>query len=181
MSRKTHVTKELREDWAIEDVVAGAMGSSSSGSLAHLISDASRSLPSGPTVQPLGAIVSQGGEDDCKCMHQFIFFSMKTGALLDQHIGTKVSMQAQRRQVQTIERGGTTRNICSLQGPQIWYILGSPDKPIGTKVCIQAQGRRVQTDHHKIVYISTGRQAWMIKGEEQSRAFSDSSDDSDQY
>jgi hypothetical protein len=85
------VTKELREDWAVEDVVAGAMGLSSSGSLAHLISDASRSLPSGPTAQPLGTIVSQGGEDDCKRTHQFIFFSMKTGALSDQHISTKVS------------------------------------------------------------------------------------------
>jgi hypothetical protein len=77
------VTKELREDWAVEDVVTRAMGSSLSGSLAHLSLDTSRSLLSGPTVQPLGAIVSQGGEDDCKHTHQFIFFSMKTRALSD--------------------------------------------------------------------------------------------------
>jgi hypothetical protein len=86
------VTKELREGWAIEDVVAEAMGSSLSGLLAHSILDASRSLPSGPTAQPLGAMVSQDSEDNCKRMHQFIFFSIKPRALLDQHIGVKVCM-----------------------------------------------------------------------------------------
>jgi len=44
--------------WAVEEVVAGAMGSSSSGSLNQMICDASRSLPSGPTAQLSDAMES---------------------------------------------------------------------------------------------------------------------------
>ena len=52
------MTKELSEGWTVKDVVTGAMGSSSSGSLKNTISDALRSSLSGPIAQPSDAMAA---------------------------------------------------------------------------------------------------------------------------
>ena len=111
------MTKESSERWTIEEVVAidaMGMGSSSSGSLIQSISDASRSLPSGPIAQPSGGIVSQGDEGDGKPTHG------------DAPIYTCV--EDSKRSGRCIRECMTTRtntgNVSSLQGPQTRRIVG---------------------------------------------------------
>ena len=58
--------------WAIKDVVAGAMGLSSSASWNQTILDTSKSSPSGPSAQPLDAMIHWGDKGKSKHTHQFI-------------------------------------------------------------------------------------------------------------